>query len=293
MTGMSAEGSNDGPDPARAAGRAAAFIVVLAAGALATLEARPVAELFVRADPVLRGSWTLLGLRPLLALVGHVALIVIGLHRLLARRAVSTGPTGARTTAWICYGLLAFELLLLVPCLFAHDALCGVYYIVASPLTATSMLLGLAVYVSTTRSRALTASAASISLAAVGASVAAYWMVTPGTHAECDQIAEAIARDTCRMNFALAASDADLCETVDFDSSRWSCLYQIAERDGNAVLCDRIAWPCRNTDPGPACDPEFYRDTCLLVVARRLQDATLCGRMAPGELQSRCREQVK
>ena len=94
------------------------------------------------------------------------------------------------------------------------------------------------------------------------------------------------------MDFALRTNDDRLCEQVTFDSSRWSCTYQIAERKGDATLCERIALPCRYTGPGPTCEPARFRDTCYLVTARKLGDRTLCERMTPGDLQASCRKQA-
>ena len=100
-------------------------------------------------------------------------------------------------------------------------------------------------------------------------------------------------RGACIMNFALRDSDESLCNQVSFDSSRWSCLYQIAERKGNPALCEQIAAPFRFKSPGLQCDPETYRDTCFLVVARKLKDEKWCGQISNAAKQAGCLEQSR
>jgi hypothetical protein len=246
--------------------------------------------LFLRSDPTLQGSLTLLNARPLLSVAAHAGLMLIGMHQVLAPQTVSVA---ARHSARLCYGVLALELLSLLPCLVGRDALCGVYYVFLGPIAAMTLFVGFAVYLATSRSRVLIATTVLVLFLSVGSALAAYWYITPKSPEQCDRIVEPIGRDTCRMNFALQANDAALCETVDFDSSRWSCTYQIAEQKGDPALCDRIALPCRNRSPGTTCDPELYRNTCFLVVARKLHDPRLCERMTPGDLRERCLEQAR
>lgn len=161
------------------------------------------------------------------------------------------------------------------------------------PVTATLILVGFAAYLATSRSRALITATGLTVISIVGSALTTFWYVTPRSHHECARLAEPIRRDLCRMNFALRMDDAALCDTIDFDPSRWSCTYQIAERKGEPELCDRIAPPCRHRSPGLVCDPDFYRNTCFLVVARKLRDPRLCEQMTPGELQARCLEQTR
>lgn len=270
--------------------RAAALLVILVAGALIALEAQPLVDLFSRSDPRLSGSFSLLNARPLLSVAAHAALILIGMHRLLAPPSTTVS---SRARARLCYGVFAIELLALTPCVFGRAALCGVFYVGLGPVTATLILIGFAAYLATSRSRALITATGLTVISIAGSALTTFWYVTPRSHHECARLAEPIRRDLCRMNFALRMDDAALCDTIDFDPSRWSCTYQIAERKGEPELCDRIAPPCRHRSPGLVCDPDFYRNTCFLVVARKLRDPRLCEQMTPGELQARCLKQTR
>lgn len=269
--------------------RILAAAAVPAALALIAFEARPLADLFLRADPTLQGSFSMLHARGFLSVAGHLALAMLSLR--IAFGAAPAAPL-ARTGAWLCYGALGLELLALAPCLFAGGALCGVYYILAGPFTALAMLAGFGLFVTASASRALNVGTTLAAAGLVAAALAAYWHFTPRSPAECARIDDDIRRGACVMNFALQTGDDRLCEQVMLDSSRWSCIYQIAERRGDATLCDRIIPPCRYTVPGPACEPERYRNTCYLVTARKLRDPGLCERMTPGELRASCRGQA-
>jgi hypothetical protein len=270
--------------------RLAAAVVLLAGSSLAALEASPIADLFLRATPTLHGSFSLLAARPLLSVVAHLALVAIGLHRLIASEAVAVAT---RASARLCYGALAVELLSLAPCAFGGDALCGVFYVLVLPATALAILVGFATYLVAARSRALVVLSSGALLLGAASALAAWWIVTPRSPVDCERIDEPIKRGTCLVNFALRTSAAALCEEVDFDSSRWSCLYELAERAGDPTLCERIVLPCRAHSPGPTCDPDTYRDTCFLVVARKLRDPRLCERLTARDLRTSCLEQVR
>lgn len=269
--------------------RVLAVAAAVAALSLIGLEAGPLADLFLRADPTLQGSFSLLNARSLLSVAGHLALAALSLRLAFV---IAPASSGARIGAWLCYGALALELLSLTPCVFGGGALCGVFYVVLGPLTALAMLAGFGLSLTAGASRALKRGALA-GMAALGlAAFVAYWYVTPKSPGDCARISDDIKRGNCVMNFALQAGDDQLCEQVSFDSSRWSCIYQIAERKGDPMLCQRIVPPCRYTSPGPGCEPERYRDTCYLVTARKLRDPGLCERMTPGELQESCRRQT-
>lgn len=270
--------------------RLLAAAAALAALCLIALDAWPLADIFQRADPTLQGSFSLLHLRAFLSVAGHLALAALALR--LALGAAPPAVRTARSGAWLCFGALGLELLALAPCLFGGGALCGVFYLVVGPLTALAMLAGFAIFVAAAGSRAMRRGALLGAAALGAAAVAAFWLVTPRSPADCAGLADGLKRDACTMNFALQTSDERLCEQVVFDSSRWSCLYQIAERKGDATLCERIAAPCRHTTPGPACEPDRFRDTCWLVTSRKLREPALCERMTSGDLQASCRKQA-
>lgn len=269
--------------------RVLACAAAIAALSLIGLEAGPLADLFLRADPTLQGSFSLLNARPLLSVAGHLALVALSL-----RLAFVTAPATpiARIGAWLSYCALALELLSLAPCVFGGGALCGVFYVVVGPLTALAMLAGFGLLLTAGASRTLKRGAVAGMVGLGAAAFAAYWHVTPKSPGDCAMISDDIKRGSCVMNFALQTSDDRLCEQVAFDSSRWTCTYQIAERKGDATLCERIVLPCRYTSPGLACEPERYRDTCYLVTARKLNDPKLCERVTQGDMQVNCRRQA-
>lgn len=269
--------------------RMLAVAAALASISLITLEVGPLADIFLRTDPTLQGSLSILHARAFLSVTGHLALAVLSLRIAFIEAPVTLT---ARIGAWLCYGALALEVLSLTPCMVALDALCGVYYVMAGPLTALAMLAGFGLFVTASASRRLT-TATVLGLVGLGATaLAVYWNFTPKSPAECTRISDDIKRGACVMNFALQTGDDRLCEQITLDSSRWSCTYQIAERKSDASLCERIAPPCRYAVPGSACEPERFRNTCYLVTARKLRDPNLCEGMTPGDLRTSCRKQA-
>jgi hypothetical protein len=153
------------------------------------------------------------------------------------------------------------------------------------------MMAGLAVVSCTAGSRALAGTTLVAAVALVAAGLGAFWGVTPKSAGECDNLGESLKRDACVMNFALRHTDETLCERINFDSSRWSCLYQIAERKDMPALCEQITRPCRHISPGLACEPDLYRDTCYLVVARKIRDKALCSNVTDPGKRASCESQ--
>lgn len=270
--------------------RLLALAATFAAVSLIAVDATPLADIFLRADPTLQGSFSILQARAFLSVSAHFGLALLSLWLTFS---TTPAPRISRTGAWLAYGALGLELLTLTPCVFAGSALCGLYYIFLGPITALVMLAGFGLFVVTGSSRALR-HASTLSFVALGtAALGGYWYFTPQSAAECSRISDDIKRGTCVMNFALQTGDDKLCEQIALDSARWSCIYQIAERKGDAALCLRISLPCRYTALGPACEPERFRDTCYLVTARKLGDPALCGRVTPGDSQASCRKQAE
>ncbi len=261
---------------------------VVAAGLL-SFEVVPVRDLIFNADPTLQGSLSLLNIRPLLSVAGHLSAVTLALYLLFA---TTPATRGAKAGIYLCYGALGVELLALAPCLVYPGALCGVYYVLINHVAAPVMMAGLAVVSCTAGSRALAGTTSVVAVALVAIGLGVFWTVTPKSAGECENLGESLKRDTCVMNFALWVNDEKLCERVNFDSSRWSCLYQIAERKDMPALCEQITRPCRHISPGLACEPNLYRDTCYLVVARKLRDKALCGNVTDARKRADCESQA-
>lgn len=266
------------------------LLCVLAGCALLCIDARAIPDLFLNADPTLQGSFSLTHLRPFVLVMGHASVVLLLLHRMFARE---PAPSGARAAFQVALGTLGLELLSLAPCVLAPGALCGVFYILVSQATAPVMLAAFVAYLVQAGSPMLTRISATGAVLLGAGVAAAFWHFTPASAAGCGTIQDELKRGACIMNFALRDSDESLCNQVAFDSSRWSCLYQIAERKGLPALCERITAPCRYESPGLQCDPVTYRDTCYLVVARKLEDEKWCGQVSDAAKQAGCLEQSR
>lgn len=261
---------------------------VVAAGLL-FFEVDPVRDLIFNADPTLQGSLSFLNIRPLLSVAGHLSAVMLALYLSFASAPVTPG---AKRGITLCYGALGVELLALAPCLLFPGSLCGVFYLLVNQAAGPAMIAGLAAVSCTAGSRSLAGATIVMAVTLLVTGLGVFWAVTPKSAGECESLSESLKRDACVMNFALRHNDEKLCDQVNFDSSRWSCLYQIAERKGMPALCEQIARPCRYTAPGPACEPALYRDTCYLVVARKIQDKALCGNVTDAPKRASCESQA-
>lgn len=258
------------------------------AGVLIALDLNGIQDAFLFADPTMGGGLSAMNVRAVLSVLGHGCVILLALHRVISRDA----PTAGRLAARLCFGAVMAEALVLTPCLPAADALCGVFYIVLNQVTAPVMIIGFAIHLTQTRSRRLLAITGGLVAATAAGALIGYLHFTPKSAADCETLSGDLRRDNCLANFAARDNDESLCERIDFDSTRWTCLYQIAERKGMPSLCGQVTAPCRFESPGVQCDPETYRDTCYLVVARRLKDAKWCGHVADAAKQENCLKQT-
>jgi len=280
---MSGDPQPTGERPAWSQRMLGAAVVLLAAAVLA-IEINPVTEFFLRASPLSERGGLLWGLRPLLSIAGHGLLILIGIHHALSP-GVST--RGARIGRCVGYGALLLELASLLPCVAMPDALCGLWFMLINPWTALAMLIGSGCVAWATPGRRLMHGCLAAVAGLVGLGMVAYWTVTPKQADDCGR--PSVRADACLLDFALRERDAMLCEGIAHDSTRWTCLYQLAERARMPELCARIAAPCRDRTPGLACEPALYRDTCFIVVARAFGDAGYCDSIIEVQKRQSCK----
>jgi hypothetical protein len=264
--------------------RIVSAVVVLLAAALLALEINPVTELFLRASPLSERGGLVLRLRPLLSIAGHGLLILIGLHH---TRSPYARTRGARSGRLLAYGALALELASLLPCVAMPDALCGLWFILVNPWAALAMLIGGGCIVWAAAGRGLLYCSLAAGAGLGTLLLLAYWTVTPKHADDCGRAS--VRADACLLEFAVRDRDALLCQRIEHDSTRWTCLYRLAERTRMPELCAHIAPPCRDHTPGLGCEPALYRDTCFVVVSRALGDARYCAAIIDATKRESCK----
>ena len=89
-------------------------VLGLAAGALLVLDIRQLPDLFLRANPTLQGSFSLLHVQPFVSVAGHLSVAALALYLALGK---DNGAKNTKFASGICFGALAIELLALAPCM--------------------------------------------------------------------------------------------------------------------------------------------------------------------------------
>ena len=239
-----------------------------------------VADFVMRTEPT--RQWM-----PIWNALSHVCVVLLSILLVVVKK------TGTQFKPWtlginIIYGATAIQALGLLPCLFGAGAFCGILYVLTLVYTAPIVVIAFIVIVVKSANKKIIAAGAALAVLGAIASTLLFWRVTPKTAESCKEIDNQLKRGTCFEHFALKQNDAKICDLIDFDSTRFSCLYKIAGKTGNQELCEQIKPPCRWSSPGIMCTAENYANTCWIIVARKYKQRDLCERITDSKLKSSC-----
>ena len=93
-------------------------------------------------------------------------------------------------------------------------------------------------------------------------------------------------RSNCLRVFANRTQDEQLCRTIEFRTTRFTCLREIAVEKRQPHLCDEIA------DTGPIAAYEspavLFRDACFQNLAYAMHDHSQCAKVADAPPRASC-----
>ncbi|HEV2302231.1 MAG TPA: hypothetical protein VGR91_11745, partial [Stellaceae bacterium] len=199
-------------------------LAVLASAVAATLidyDYQNVVDVLELADPTgFFGVYFHIG-----GLATNLAVIFVALCLLFA---------GSQANPRIGYALAVFipsilEALAVLPCFLASrpGALCGVGLVVVSWAAVPIVLLAAIAFVLRSGKLVRAAGMAAI-LAFAGSVAAAQMLLAPSGPDECRAYSEVTKRSNCLKVLAVRAGDAGLCRSVEFRTTRFACLVDVA-----------------------------------------------------------------
>ena len=111
-------------------------------------------------------------------------------------------------------------------------------------------------------------------------------MLAPSTPDQCRDFAEVTKRSNCLKAFADRTNDETICRSIEFRTTRFTCLREVAVEKQQPPLCDEI----RDDGPIPAYEGSavFFRDVCFQNLAYAMHDRAQCAKVEDKPLRASC-----
>ena len=262
-----------------------AIVAALVSGALIINDRQSIIDVFTLADPT--GSFGLyfhLG-----GLAANLAVILVAVCVLLPNFRSDFRPGFAVVT----FVPSVLEAIAVLPCfLSAHPgALCGVGLVAVSYASIPIVIVAAIGFVATSRRRSIKAAGIAATVAFLGSAAAAQALLAPADPAQCGKLIEVTKRSNCLKVLAGRTQDENICRSIEFRTTRFLCLHDIAVEKRQPQLCDEIG------DNAPIAVYEspavVYRDTCLQNLAYAMHDRGGCAKIEDSQLRAGCEANVR
>jgi hypothetical protein len=184
------------------------------------------------------------------------------------------------------------EAIAALPCLLpSHPgALCGLGVVVVADIAVPVVIAAAFAFVATSRLRATRLAGLAVTVVFIGLAAAAQLQLAPQEPGHCRAYAEVTKRSTCLNAFAGRLHDETICRSIEFRSTRFTCLREVAVAKRQPRLCDEI----KDTGPIAAYESSaaFFRDACFQSLAYQMHDRSQCGGVADPQLRASCENGV-
>lgn len=191
------------------------------------------------------------------------------------------------------FALKLFEAVNLLPCLLGKPgAVCGVFSVGVSFLSAPLIIILTGRVITGTKdAKVRLAGLLLFAVLALAASVA-WWRITPKSPVECGYISEISARGNCLNTFAMKNVDMGICRQIEFRSTRYECMREIAEKTQHPEFCEEIQTPPGAKLSNFEAPASGTRDLCYYLLAFDLGSHDLCLKIQGDEKKQTCLEKV-
>lgn len=194
-----------------------------------------------------------------------------------------------RKVVALVFGSKLLEALSLTPCAFGWgDAFCGFWWVVLSLITAPLVIIVTLSWLFRSGNKMLRRIGLVLTGGAMIAAGATYMMLTPKNPDACMALSGITNRAACLDKFAQRDQDAGLCRKIEFRSTRFSCLYNVARDTATPAICEEIA-----DAPGvaiaayetPAADT---RGLCYYLLGFKLHSEAMCQKVEDEKMRGTC-----
>src|SRR5438045_4567027 len=211
------------------------IIASLISVALIVQQLRSTIDVFELADPTGNfGIYFFLG-----GLAANLAVLFVAVCVLLPR---------SRSNVRLGFAVVVFvpsllEAIGVLPCFLSArpGALCGLGFVYVSYVSVPIVLLAALGFVATAEYRALKVAGLSLAATFIGVAAAAQMLLAPSHPEERAKFPEVTKRTNCLRGFADRTQDEQLCRAIEFRTTRFTCLRDIAIEKRKPQLIEEIA----------------------------------------------------
>ena len=217
-------------------------------------------------------------------LAANLAVVLVAICVLLPRSRSDVRPG----IALVVFVPPLIQALAILPCFLSPrpGALCGVGAVMVAYVSIPIVLVAAIAFIATAALRLVKVAGMTLVVAFLGFAAAAHTLLAPSHPDECGNFAEVTKRSNCLKAFAERGRDETLCRSIEFRTTRFTCLREIAVEKRQPELCDEIA------ETGPIAKYEspavLFRDTCFQNLAYAMHDRSQCAKVADAPLRASC-----
>jgi hypothetical protein len=179
-----------------------------------------------------------------------------------------------------------------LPCFLSArpGALCGFGFIVVSYASIPVVLVAAVGFVATSELRSVKAAGIAAAVVFLGSASIAQALLAPSEPEQCRRFAEVTKRSNCLRAFANRNQDENICRAIEFRTTRFTCLRELAVEKHQPPLCDEI------TDTAAIAAYEspaaYFRDVCFQNLAYAMHDRSQCAKVEDKPLRTSCEAHV-
>lgn len=189
----------------------------------------------------------------------------------------------------LIFGIKLLEGLSLSPCAIGWgEAFCGMWWVLLSNLTSPILIAVTFIFLFTSERKILTHTAMVMigSIAVTG--VALFFLLTPKTAPSCMALDTITARAACLEKFALRDHDVTICRQIEFRSTRFNCLYNVARDTEDPGICEEISDPPGTKIAAYETPSSATKDLCYYLMGFKMSSQEMCQKVDDDKMRETC-----
>lgn len=220
--------------------------------------------------------------------VSNLCVILIAALFLLPLATGKTNPVPHKTAALI-FGIKLLEGLSLSPCTIGYgEAFCGLWWVVLSMITSPVLIVITLIFLFSSDQKMLAHTGKAIVGVVLLAIVMTFFILTPKNAEACMTLSEITDRAACLETFARRDNDVEICRKIEFRSTRFDCLYNVARDTETPALCEDIADPENVTIAAHETPASATRDLCYYLLGFKMRNQDMCQKVGDEQMRNTC-----
>lgn len=220
--------------------------------------------------------------------VSNLCVILIAALFLLPLATGKTNPIPHKTASLI-FSIKLLEGLSLSPCAVGFgDAFCGFWWVILSMITSPVLIAITLIFLFSSDKRTLVRTGKAIVGGVLLAGIMTFFILTPKNADACMTLPEITDRAACLEKFALRDNDVTICRQIEFRSTRFACLYKVAEETEAPVICEEIADPEGAVIAAYETPASSTRDLCYYLLGFKMHSQDMCQKVGDEKMRNTC-----